>query len=268
MSNKGQTLNRLEGAPNFRDVGGLVCADGRQIRKNLVFRSEALARLTDSDLTHIARLNITLVVDLRSGEERARSANRWPQGTFPETLSEQENRNRNAVNLFGWRERIADPTFDAAAARLWMRDAYANMPQLFAGVLTEIFTRLSAAPNADAPCATLIHCTAGKDRTGFTCAMLQLALGARRDDVMRDYLRTSELRTPAELLETLLGRELANASDSTRAALLTIADVDADYLNLALHTIERDFGDLQTYFRRACGMDAEKLDQLRSHLLA
>ena len=291
MNNQSHTT-RLESAPNFRDLGGLCGIDGRRIRVGQLYRSEALSRLSDHDLNHIATLNIALVVDLRTTEERLRSRNRWPQERreekternvpgsttekIVETLEGLENPNGrhagkadtdtlNAVNLFGWRERIADPTLDPAAARQWMQHAYTEMPYLFANFLTAVFARLGTPANP-AP-ITLLHCTAGKDRTGFMSAMLQFALGVRHDDVMHNYLLTRERRSPEHLLQTLLNQELAQANATTRAALLTIADVDADYLSCALHTIERDYGSLHHYFSQACGMNADRLVQLQHNLL-
>jgi len=264
---------KLESAPNFRDFGGLNGADGRQIRVGKLYRSEALSRLSDADMHHIIGLNIELVVDLRTTDERVRSRNRWPESGIVEIITGLDAKELNAVTLFGWRERIADPTFDAPGARLWMQDAYAKMPYLFSGFLTTVFKRLSTvapSPTYSAPNpipTILLHCTAGKDRTGFMSAMLQLALGVSHNDVMQSYLLTRERKSPEQLLQTLLHQELAQASDTSRAALLTIADVDADYLSHALRTIETDFGSLHTYFMQACDMNTAKLQQLQTNLL-
>src|ERR1700738_891572 len=107
-----------------------------------------------------------------------------------------------------------------------MQDAYASMTKLFAGVLGSAFERLGA-PAAP---ATLIHCTAGKDRTGFTSAVVLLALGVSRDEVFEDYLLTRNRRSPEALLHALLGPDLTRQSPITSAAMLTIADVHEEYL--------------------------------------
>jgi protein-tyrosine phosphatase len=255
----------LEGAPNFRDLGGYRAADGRRVRHAQLFRSEALASLTDADLTQVAALEIGLVYDLRGAEERARASNRWPLGRVVETLSGLESVELDAVAFFGWRERIGDPSFDADAAREWMRTAYAAMPRLFAGVLVSLFDRLNTA----APPVTLIHCTAGKDRTGYVSAMLLLALGVSRDDVLQDYLLTRLRRPPMQLLEALLGHGRLRAySPPAQAALACMADVREDYLATAFGATERDFGSVEEYFSQACGFGRAQREQLRARLLA
>src|SRR5438445_7367024 len=125
----------LKGAPNFRDLGGYRAAGGCRIRSGRLFRSESLARLTDADLASVATLNIELLYDLRTADERARESNRWPAGKALETLAGLDSNELGAVCLFGWRERISDPAFNAESARQWMLGAYAGMPRLFAGVL-------------------------------------------------------------------------------------------------------------------------------------
>lgn len=253
----------LEGAPNFRDLGGYRAADGSRVRRGRLFRSESLERLTDADLEQVASLDIALVYDLRNVDERTRAANRWPPGKILDTVAGIDSLQLEMVSVFGWRERIADPTFDAAAACHWMQDAYAKMPRLFAGVLASAFDRLGA-PAAP---ATLIHCTAGKDRTGFASAMVLLALGVVRDEVFEDYLLTRDRRSPEALLHTLLGPDSTRQSPTTREAMLVIADAREHYLGSALHAIERDFGSVEGYLALACGLDSARSSRLRSQLL-
>jgi hypothetical protein len=69
---------RLEGALNFRDLGGLPTEDGRRVRHRHLFRSDSLARLTEGDLAIVRKLEIRLLVDLRTEAERVRNPNRWP----------------------------------------------------------------------------------------------------------------------------------------------------------------------------------------------
>jgi protein-tyrosine phosphatase len=180
-----------------------------------------------------------------------------------ETLVGLDSNDLEAVSLFAWRERITDPTFDAESARQWMLGAYAGMPKLFAGFLASVFDRLSA-PSSP---VTLMHCTAGKDRTGFVCAMLLVALGVSRDDVFEDYLLSGKRRSPEELLQTLLGGELHRQPPKICAALLTMADVREDYLGTALRSIERDFGSVEAYLVQACRLGSTQWDRLRTQLL-
>ncbi|MBS0370523.1 MAG: tyrosine-protein phosphatase [Proteobacteria bacterium] len=253
----------LQGAPNFRDIGGYRGADGRTVRSGRLFRSEALARLTDVDLDKLAILDIGLLCDLRAADERQREPNRWPPALTTETLSGMESDELAAVRFFGWRRRIADPSFDAAAARQWILQAYGGMPRLFASLLVSLFDRLAA---PDSP-TTLIHCTAGKDRTGFVCAALLFALGVSRDDIFDNYLLTRRRHPPEALLQVLVGDTAGSLPAETRAALMTMADVREDYLGTALITIDQDFGGIAPYLETACALHPEKRDRLRNQLL-
>lgn len=253
----------LQGAPNFRDIGGYRGADGRAVRSGQLFRSEALARLTDADLEKVAALNIRLLCDLRAADERTREPNRWPPSLATEALNGMESDELAAVRFFGWRQRIADPAFDAAAAHRWILHAYCEMPHLFAGLITSLFTRLSA---QESP-ATLIHCTAGKDRTGFVCAILLCALGVSRDDIFENYLITRQRRPPESLLQALIGKEIDSLPATTRAALMTMADVREDFLGTAFACIEKHFGGVDAYLETACALPQKNRETLRNRLL-
>lgn len=253
----------LQGAPNFRDIGGYRGADDRMVRTGQLFRSESLARLTDADLAQVEELNITLLYDLRAADERMREPNRWPASQTVEILAGLESDELSAVRFSGWRQRIADPAFDAAAARQWILHAYGEMPRLFAGLISSLLARLGA---PDSP-AMLIHCTAGKDRTGFVSAMLLFALGVSRDDVFENYLLTRQRRPPEELLNILVGKEMEDLPAETHAALMTMADVREDYLGTALANIERNFRGVDNYLEIACNLDPKSRDALKSRLL-
>ncbi|MCK9283216.1 MAG: tyrosine-protein phosphatase [Rhodocyclaceae bacterium] len=253
----------LDGAPNFRDLGGYCGADDRYVRRGRLFRSDALARLTDSDLSDLAPLNIGLILDLRDTGERARDPNRWPHDKPVEVVTVENFEELAAVRSTGLRERIASPTFDAVAAHRLMLRAYAAMPKSFSGVLTEIFRR-QVEPS---PPVTLVHCAAGKDRTGFVCAMILLALGVSRADVFEDYLLSRKRRLPQDLLRMLLGSEFEMLAPSTIAASLVMTDVHEDYLASALRSIEQDYGSVDAYLQQACTLDPERKNNFRLRLL-
>jgi protein-tyrosine phosphatase len=254
---------RLEGAPNFRDLGAQLDYGTTRLRPGRIFRSEALTRLTDADLSLVRTLDIKLLFDLRAPDERERDSNRWPAGLAVETVAGLKSDELAAVRFSGWRQRIHDPGFDGHAIRQWIMGAYAEMPRLFADTLASAFDRL-AAPQSP---VTLLHCTAGKDRTGFVCAMLLLALGVSRQRVFDDYLLTRRRRLPMDLLQTLLGDELQTLPPSKVAALVVMADVAPAYLETALDSIENEFGGVDAYLLRTCGLTRSKRDALQSQLL-
>lgn len=259
------TTYLLQSSPNFRDFGGYPTADGRRVRARRLFRSELLLELTPADLEQLASLQIGLVCDLRSPAERARIGNQWPAGCTYEHLALDLGTELSAVQPDRWSRKLADPDFDAEQAQAALRDNYRRMPAPFARDLRELFVRLA---RPDAP-ALLVHCAAGKDRTGFVVAMLLRALGVSDDVVMADYLETRRRYTLDRLITSRLHLTIdpARMGPRGREALAVLASVRADFLQAALDTVDRDFGGSAQYLRQACGLTAQMQVSLRDALL-
>ena len=124
----------------------------------------------------------------------------------------------------------------------------------------------SAIAAGDGP--VLIHCAAGKDRTGILAALTHHVLGVHHDDLMEDYLLTNvaariEARTPmaAEMMRETFGRE------PSMAAVRAFLGVDAAYLEKAFVAIKAQYGDLDVYLEGPIGLDAAMRDRVRHHLL-
>lgn len=258
-------LEWLQGAPNFRSLCGYRATDGRSVRRGVLFRSDALSDLSEVDLERLRALDIRLVCDLRSVRERAARPNRWPGGPAPALLTANDAGGPVAVKAAAWRARLGEADFDAATARRWLRDAYLAMPAVYAGLLAALFARLAdgRAPNV------LVHCAAGKDRTGFVCAMLLLALGVPWETVLDDYLLSGR-RQPAEALARKLwcaGQDVPPLDARACAALRAIAGVEAEYLTAACECAARRFGSVARYLEAACGLDPVRCERLRTRLL-
>ena len=267
--------DRLAGAPNFRSVAALPAADGRRLRSRRLFRSDMLARLTDADVDRLAALRIGTVLDLRRDDERAAAPSRWPDAARPDTLVFDTLPDLQAVRAGGWRERLADPAFDAEGARAWMLETYTRMPAALEPAVRAAFVRLAgtfavgapAVPGAPASApAVLVHCTAGKDRTGFVCAMVLEALEIERDAILDDYLESSRRRPPAALARALVEWAGLPATPRTLDAVEMVASVRAEFLEASLRETERRHGSIAAYLR-ACGLDDATRDALRDAML-
>jgi protein-tyrosine phosphatase len=255
-----ERLLPLEGAHNFRDLGGYPTSDGRHVRWGQLFRSDALAELTDDDLAYVSELGIALVCDFRGPGERESEPDRLPSDPAPE------------VALLP----IADDLVDPNAIRESLESG--DLGDLdFAGVLIEgnrrfatqfadryrvMFDRILSSGGTPA----LVHCTGGKDRAGFASAMLLSALGVPRETVFRDFLATNVYT--AEFIESTL-RMIRFASlfrvDPERVR--PMLEVHPAYLQAAFDVIDEQYGSLARYQREALGLDAERLDRLRAMLL-
>ena len=251
----------LEGVDNFRDFGGYATAAGRGIRPGRLYRSAHHGQATDADLAAIAALDIAVVVDLRRGEERQRTPSRRHDG-FAARLIENDGN-----------EAVSDPfvefikTSDASeqAFRDYMLGYYRNAP--FDHRHLDLFSRyFRALGEAEGP--VLIHCTAGKDRTGLLAALTHHVAGVHGDDVLADYLLTNTVasfdrRLPAvaQMIVDLSGRT------PTDAAVRTAVSVYAAYLEAAFAEIEAAHGGLDAYLENELGVDARLRAAVEDHLL-
>lgn len=245
------------GAGNFRSLGGLLTRDGRRLRPHFLMRSDRLAHLTPEGWEQLATTGLTTVCDLRSAVECAEHPNHVPAILgIEEVACEVDNDlrgNRTLRELL-----IAQPS--GAGAEALMIEIYRRLPQQAAPALRRIVDRLLG---GGAP--LLVHCTAGKDRTGFAVAMLLHALGVSQDEIERDYLASSAWRHASTHRESMTTGWLAKtvpaeAIDDVCEALL---GVRAAYLRASYDTIARDFGSLERYFDAAIGFDAAKRERLR-----
>lgn len=240
----------LQGAPNFRDLGGCIVVNGGTLRRGMVFRSQSLCEATDGDLEVVAGTGIGAVLDLRASEERARRPNRWPAGSEPRLIALPPPPGAEQADPEEWKRKVLDPGFDAERAKAEVVRQYRKMPKHFAPHLSELFAYLARPENGP----ILIHCEAGKDRTGFVCAMLMLALGAGRETVFADYLLSRKLYVipdASSKIMKLFGQELpARAIE----ALRMMVAVRAEYLEAALQEIESTFGSMEAYLMQAAGV--------------
>ncbi|MFI6582008.1 tyrosine-protein phosphatase [Embleya sp. NPDC050493] len=247
-------------APNFRDAGGHATADGRKVRTGLVYRSDGLGEVDATDAATLLRLGIGLVIDLRSDTERDREPDRVPDGA---ELLIADVMGRQNDELFG--EVFADPDragelLGGTAGRDLMCEVYRRFVTT-EGARTanrDVFARMAA---VDAP--TVFHCSQGKDRTGWTSAVLLTLLGVPRATVVEDYLASAKhlAEKNAEILRHIAERGFDPAH------LEPVFDVHEDYLNTAFDTAEERYGSVEGYVRDGLGLTDAQVARLRERLL-
>jgi protein-tyrosine phosphatase len=251
----------IAGATNFRSLGGLPAADGRRIRPHALLRADRLVGLDERDWSALARVGLATICDLRSDAERAEHPNRLPPGLDVHELNCQVNNDLRADPALG-RLMLDDPS--ARGAERVMIEIYRRFPDYMGRTLTAVVERLLA---GGAP--MLVHCSAGKDRTGFVVAMLLHALEVPEPLIRADYLASK--RWPGAVhhrasLAARLGRFIPAAE--LEAAVDTVIDVREVYLDAALGAAIAEFGSIDSYLEVAAGLDKQRREQLREALLA
>jgi protein-tyrosine phosphatase len=253
---------RLEGVGNFRDFGGYAASGGRQIKRGKLYRSAHHAQATDADLEAIAGLGIAAIVDLRRGEERERMPSRRHDG-FAGLVIENPT---NEATSDPWVEFIKRSDASADAFRGYLVSYMRAAP--FEARHVDLFSRyFRALAEVDGP--ILIHCAAGKDRTGLLAALTHRLLEVGEDDIFEDYLLTNtaarieeRMHLVAEVIKQHSGR--TPTDEAVRAAMA----VEAGYLMAAFGAIETVHGDVDGYLQDVLGVGAEARAAIGARLLA
>jgi protein-tyrosine phosphatase len=246
----------LEGAPNFRDLGGYETEDGHSVRWGLFYRSDNLAHLTDADLEKVAALGIRLVCDFRGPDERAEEPDRLP-AIDPPAVAELEivDASFSATAL---RERISSGDLDTLDLRQLLIEANRLFAGRFAPQYADMFERITRPENLPA----LVHCTAGKDRAGFASALILRTLGVPMETVTEDFLLTNHY-TAAKIEHTLLLLRVFSLFRTDPERVRPVLGVEPAYLEAAFAEIDARYGSFDRYRREALGLDDAELASFR-----
>jgi protein-tyrosine phosphatase len=236
----------LAGASNFRDLGGYPARDGRAVRWRQIFRSNHLGHVTAADIEILRGLGLRSAFDFRGTEERVVAScglteiavHSLPvEPTVVATL-----RARGA----------AGTVLSSADAVDVMRDSYRNYVRYSTPSFRALFAHLieDRAP-------LVIHCTAGKDRTGFACALILHALGVPDELIAQDYLLTNRFYR----------RDPSASSDLPDDVRQVLGSVETSFLAAAFDAIRAAYGDLESYFSDGLGLGARERATLEARYL-
>jgi protein tyrosine/serine phosphatase len=252
----------FEGIENFRDFGGYATACGRGMRSGRLFRSGHHARASEADVARLKGLGISAVVDLRRPNERERDPSPHGERLGAEVIlsdAEQE-------HTVEWLEFLKASDLSIGAFRQYMLDYYRAAPTdpRYVDLYTRYFRALAATDGA-----VLVHCAAGKDRTGVICALTQHLAGVHQDDIVADYLATNDPARIAARTE-VVGELIFEATGRmpSEAAVVYAIGVDAEFLDEAFATMRARYGSIDDYLEGALGLDAGLRERLHERLLA
>ncbi len=249
----------LEKGVNFRDAGGYYTKDGQMVRWGKLYRSGSIAHLTEPDLAYLQRLGIRLVHDLRSLNEQEKHPDRLPavpelvERPLPMESVDRWERLRGAYAVFFRRSKLDHYLLDGYTRVVLDTNAH-HIRQFFEQLADP--TQLPA----------LIHCTAGKDRTGLLVALLLLTLGVSEETVLADYTMSNHFY---DHFRRGIAAELKQVApwgvsvDDLQDLLL----VKSKTLQGALAHLREQYGSPEAYLRNQAGISDDTIAQLRHYWL-
>ncbi len=254
----GERLLPLEGVNNFRDYGDYAVVGGGRVRRGVLWRSGQHVGASDTDLAAIAELGLATVTDLRGESERQLNPCRRHEGFAAVVLfSDGE-----TAGLSSHLDAAAD-VMTEADARGAMRRLYSEMPyrQTLISVLRRHFAAL-----AERVGGSLIHCFAGKDRTGVSVALTHHVLGVHPEDAMQDYLLTNAA-VRGRPFPGNAGRDQERYARLSPAAAEALGGVKEEYLAAALAAMRDSHGSVDAYLGAVLGVDQALAERIRERLI-
>jgi protein tyrosine/serine phosphatase len=253
---------RFEAIHNFRDCGGYITRDGKWMRRGKLYRSAHFPRASDSDLDAMRTLGLSTIVDMRRPMERAHSPSRRWDG-FDVRVVEHPGMDEGALppHLIAFERAGAS----GAEARAALTQIYAELPTdpMVLDLLRDFFTAL-----ADADGAVLVHCAAGKDRTGVAVALAHRLLGVPEADMLANYLATNDSidvrNEDTGPMRAFLGRGGIVVSEE---AVRVILGVEEAFLRAAFATMTRIDGSPEGFIAGTLGVTAAQRAAIRGRML-
>ncbi|MGX7245384.1 tyrosine-protein phosphatase [Enterococcus quebecensis] len=234
---------------NFRDIGGIKNKEGKQIKKDVFLRSGELSSLTKEDENRLeTTYRLGKIIDLRSEAE----VEERPDMSVPKTeyihIDILEDIQDEGASI-GDFVKIGSPEKSASYMKKLYEDIALNSTSQKG--YNQFFEEILALQKQE---SILFHCFAGKDRTGIAAVLILETLGVPKEAIYKDYLLTNDLRKKenAMILEQAKKAELEEAN---LEALHVALNVDSSYLDNFYETVQKNYGDVDTYLRQAIGID-------------
>ena len=250
----------IEGAVNFRDLGGYATDDGRRVRWGRLFRSGHLSKLTDTGLADFTRLGVEIVCDFRLVTERANEDMQLPDGIeldaieIPPAVKDPRYLHRVFAEAHG-PDAVADAMHEIMLSIV--RDSADRYRRLFEVLL---------APEAR---NILLNCSAGKERTGIGTALVLTALGVPRETIYHEYM-LSRIYFPVaeEIPRAFTKYEIERVGDEAVRIVMPLLETRRSYLEVAFDYIDREYGDGIAFLRARCGLGRPDIAALRERYTA
>jgi protein-tyrosine phosphatase len=260
----GQSLG-VQSVPNLRDLGGYRTSDGATVAGGLVYRSNQLSGISESDMDKLAGLNLKVDYDLRTAEEREKRPDELPPGVkyvWLDVLADSPQAGPAMLEKLMKDPKEANAALGGGKAEEGFRSSYREFVSLPSA--KSEFRKLFLSLGDKEQLPALFHCTTGKDRTGWAAAALLTLLGVPEDLVMEDYLRSNDYIIPAyqQVIDSFVE---AGGDPAIPPAIL---GVKKEYLDAAFDEMRTKHGTIEKYFSEGLGIDAAQQKALRDLYLA
>ncbi|MDU1892914.1 MAG: tyrosine-protein phosphatase [Dysgonomonas sp.] len=241
----------LDSIQNFRDIGGYLTNDNRQVRWGKLFRSGSLYRMTDHDSMELDKVGIKTVIDLRSEDVKRKQLNRY--------ASANNIRIPVAQNGYGSiSQKVLEGRFLRGDAIIHTQDTYKDMVNNFASEYAVFFDYLCDEKNYP----IVYHCYLGKDQSGLATYFLLRALDVPTDIIEDDYLASSTGIDRSKLV-----KDADSLTESRQEALTMLTKTDISSLKYGISCIREKSGTIEDYMLKELKLTPEKRKRLRDILL-
>jgi protein-tyrosine phosphatase len=240
---------------NFRDIGGIPAMEGRMVRRGIIFRSANPDRIGRTDIERMQELGIRTIIDLRASHEVSRRPVIFDHAeklSFPLDF-QQTTRERLRPVIY---KRDSEELIAEISNVLYTEILDASLP---------VFRKVMEVIDTSTGTPLLIHCQAGKDRTGIISALILLALGVNREFIIKDFMRSNEELIPFFRRKFLI-RSVLSLGFFPYSNLLFAVTVKKKNIESVLDRIEYHYGGIGV-FLRSSGFDMSRLEVIREKLL-
>ena len=243
----------IEGGVNFRDFGGYQTVAGDRVVVGKLFRCGTLTNVTSTGLRTFRGLDIRHICDLRREDERVDDPTPLPPEDPKQTVVSIDPGNaRSMQQLLRNRPTNGDQRikFMVAIHEDLVHDHTENYREVFAALLG---TRDGG---------FLVHCTAGKDRTGLAVALILASLGVDRESIEEDYLLTNSVIDFEGFILPRV-RQRYGSSSPALEMIKSVAGVCVEYLRASFRAMEKLYDSVDGYLEQGLGLDARDLAELQ-----
>lgn len=245
---------QIESTINLRDIGGYTTSDGKTTKWGKVYRSEELAHLPEESVADLEKLGIRNIYDFRDDHKLVKHPDPEIEGATNHHIPVLKDISHSAKDID-----LNDPN----GIDTFMKNVYDYLVKERAQDFADILKTITD----EKQLPILIHCTNGKDRTGFMIALILLICRVPEETVYSDYTLSNYTFDEAfDTLGTILHDEINAVTEVKKSALRDFFGVKPDWLKITLDYINKQYGNVENYLLSQTDMTLDDFDKIRKNL--